>query len=89
MNPARLSCGLQNKVKRTGLLFVIGFRFRLRLGATLGFRGERTEQLFLGDGAAGGIFALVGLRAGFFRLVHFGVFLQRADIVFLGLVRLD
>src|SRR5206468_12066552 len=73
------------------LLLVVGFGLWLRFGPALGFGRQGPQQLFLGDLAMRGILAVVGLGASLFRLVHFGVLLQRADIVlahFIGLERL-
>src|SRR6202000_3318146 len=56
-----------------GLLLVVAFWLRLRLGAALGFRGECTQQLFLGELAMLHIFAhVVGVGARGFGLIDFG-----------------
>src|ERR1700760_3606463 len=88
MKPA-LGAGFKALSGRNGLLLVVGFRLRLRLGAALGLGGQGAQQFFLGDLAGVRILAVIGLRAGLFRLIHLGMLLQRADIVFLGLIGLD
>src|SRR5689334_11318926 len=79
-----------DRSREPALLFVIRFRFGLRFGAALGFRRQRTEQLFLRHLTEGAVLAsIIGVGARLLRLVHFGMLLQAFDVLFLGLVGLD